>query len=39
MALSRTRCRALKVLAKAGPRGVTEVLMLAHGFTADLGTI
>jgi len=31
-----THRRALKVLAKAGPRGVTEAIMLAHGFTADM---
>ncbi len=36
MKLSRTHRRALKVLANAGPRGVTEALMLAHGFTADM---
>jgi hypothetical protein len=36
MGLSRTHRRALKVLVKAGPRGVTEALMLAHGFTADM---
>ena len=36
MALSWTHRRALEVLAKAGPRGVTEALMLAHGFAADL---
>ena len=35
-ALSWTDLRALKVLAKAGPLGVTEVLMLAHGFTTDM---
>jgi hypothetical protein len=38
MALSRTHRRALKVLAKAGPRGVTEAFMLAHGFTAEMLT-
>jgi hypothetical protein len=36
MALSLTHRRALKVLAKAGPLGVTEALMLAHGFTTDM---
>jgi hypothetical protein len=36
MALSWTDLRALKVLAKAGPLGVTEALMLAHGFTTDM---
>src|SRR5260370_12325133 len=36
MALRRTHRRALKVLAKTAPCGVTEALMLAHGFTADM---
>jgi hypothetical protein len=36
MALSWTHLQALNVLAKAGPRGVTEAVMLAHGFTADI---
>src|SRR5258708_23120594 len=36
MKLSRTHPRALKGLANAGPRGGTEALMLAPGFTADM---
>jgi hypothetical protein len=36
MALSWTDLQALKVLAKAEPLGVTEAIMFAHGFTADM---
>jgi hypothetical protein len=36
MALSWTDLQALKVLAKAGPLGVTEPGMFDHGFTADI---
>ena len=36
MALNWSDLQALKVLAKAGPLGVTEALMLAHGFTTDM---
>jgi hypothetical protein len=36
MALSWTDRQVLKVLAKAGPFGLTEATMFAHGFTADI---
>lgn len=36
MALSWADLQALKVLAKAEPLGVTEAIMFAHGFTADI---
>ena len=36
MTLSAEQRRALRVLAKAGPRGLTEAMLMAHGFPVDL---
>jgi hypothetical protein len=36
VALNWTNLQALRILAKAGPLGVTEAVMFAHGFTADI---
>ena len=36
MTLSREQCRALELLAGAGPLGYTQATLLAHGFTSEL---
>jgi hypothetical protein len=36
MRLNTDQMRALRLLDEAGPRGCTETVMLAHGFTREL---